>query len=290
MKKILYLLTFITCVHSTAQIKISSNPDFNPSNSAELAIDGSLTVRDKIYVGGSDVTLGNPGKPGQLLVSQGEGLPPRWRTLSVPSVEAGFFYLIYNNAFTDYNSSGTNGVDDDGEGLNVSNSNVTSNNGPYTLLTSRTNTMFSNFQTIPGLTKTFDVYSSDNQVYITFEAVAQVATTETNQGVEFSCGIFAGGNTQASRTLRGIRRITLQQTSNPSVFATFTQIALAQGLGVGTHTVEVACKRNANLGGYSGTLRIGRAAVDNINNFVAKTSLKVEVYEAPQQFNDIIPN
>lgn len=289
MKKLI-LFTLLGCIQLSAQIRISSNPNLIPSDPQELTVDGSITIRDKIYVGGSDNTLGNPGKPGQLLVSQGEGLPPKWRTLNVPSIEAGFFYLIYNNAFTDYNSGGNDGPTDAGEGLDISNSNVSSNNGPYNALTARNNTIFQNFQTIDNLTKNFQVYSANNQVYITFEAMAQIASNGEGQGVEFSCGIFAGGSTPATRTLRGMRRITLQQTTNPSVFVTFTQIALADGLGIGTHTVEVACKRNANLSSYNGVLRIGRSAVDNLNNFVTKSSLKVEVYEAPSQFNDIIPN
>jgi len=267
--------------HLGAQLKIGSGNTTAPDN--VLEVEGSITVRDKIYAGGDDNTLGNPGKAGQVLVSQGEGLPPRWRTLNLPIIEENFFYLIYNNSFTDYTDDGN----EDNEGLSLGSS-TSGNNGPYTEGTARDNAMFSGFQSISGLTKTFDVFSSDNKVYVTFEAVAHIGSSALNAGVDFSCGIFVGGATQSSRTLRGIRRVTLQQADTAQYpFITFTQIALADELGVGSHTVEVACKRNANYN-YTGNLGIGRAIQENINNFVAKTSLKVEVYEAPQTFHDII--
>lgn len=280
----LLILLTISVQFSYAQIKVSNSPAaVNPDHDLDIA--GSLTVRNKIYVGGSDVALGNPGRSGQVLVSQGPDLPPRWRTLNIPSVEAGFFYLIYNNAFTDFTNDNTQN-----EGININNADgANGGNGPYTIGMARNNAAFINFTTITGLTRTFDVFSTDNQVYITFEAVAHSNSNSADAGADFVCGIFAGGNTQATRTLRGIRKLSLQQSygagSNP--FITYTQIALASGLGIGSHQVEVACKRTGTYGTLT-DLSIGRSVSTNINEFVAKSSLKVEVYEAPQNFNDIV--
>ncbi len=292
MKNNLFIITIILLtLQTSAQIKIGNNDAVSPN--VALEVTGSITVRDKIYAGGDDNTLGNPGKPDQVLVSDGPGKPPRWRTLNIPTIQENFYYLIYNNSFTDFTNDGI--TNNEGTLIN----NTTGNNGPYELGVARNNTMFANFATIGatannttgGLTQTFDVFSNENQVYITFEAVAHLdATADTDEGVDFVCGIFVGGGTQATRTLRGIRKLTLQRSygaaGNP--FITYTQIALASGLTVpvnnpkATYYVEVACKRTATYGSVT-NVGLGRAVETNINNFVAKTSLKVEVYEMPEE-------
>ncbi|SMC70619.1 hypothetical protein [Moheibacter sediminis] len=281
MKNLFYLFIILSCIQLSAQVGISSLTNYTPGAGTGLSVDGNVTIRDRIFVGGTDLTLGNPGKNGQVLVSQGTGLPPRWRTLNIPTVEENFFYLIYNNAFTDFTNDNTVN-----EGITINS--TAGNNGPYELGITRAS-LGTDFTTITGLTKTFEVYSNENQVYITFEAVAHITGGGTDIGADFVCGIFAGGNTTTTRTLRGLRKLTLQQSygasSNP--FITYTQIALADDLGIGLHQVEVACKRTASHGTLP-TLTIGRSASTNINEFVAKSSLKVEVYEAPQVFNDIV--
>lgn len=283
MKKIIFLTFWCGMLFSPlcAQIKVgnqATNPDYM------LDIEGKIAVRDKIYVGGSDVSLGDPGKEGQVLVSQGPGLPPRWRTLNLPIVEEEFFYLIYNNSFTDYSESAPASA-----GITLT-SNQTSN-AIYTIGTPRGNSVFNNFKTIEGLRKSFEVFSNDNQVYVTFEAVAHINSTATNHGVDFSCGIFVG-ETRQTRTLRAIRRTTLQQIGTAtSPFITFTQINVIDNLTIGTYDIEIACGRNMNHGNqnsiFSGDLSIGNAIYTNINTFNAQTSLKVEVYEAPTQFDDL---
>lgn len=288
MKNLLFITLISAASSLFAQVGISSNTNYTTPAGVDLSIDGSLTVRDRIYAGGNSTTLGNPGKSGQVLVSQGANLPPRWRTLNIPNFDLVSFYLIYNNSFTDYN--------DPSPGIQFAgNTQVTTgSNGPYTFGTLRTD--MADFQTIGGLTEKFDVFSNSNQVYITFEAVAQINTsgqTNNSVGVDFVCGIFAAREGQPL-TLRSIRKATLQRAStanNP--FITFTQIALADGLSSGKHDVQVACKRTANYNGYSGQsdiLAIGRPAppATNINTFISQTSLKVEVYEIPQTFINIL--
>lgn len=303
MKKLFLFLITISCTGLQAQngkVVISTNPqtwiNSNPASDANLVVEGSITVRDKIYAGGNSTTLGDPGKPGQVLVSQGANLPPRWRTLNIPTIEAGAFYLIYNNAFTDYNPTSPTVNTNQGILLTNSPANIvpgSGNDGPYELGILRS--AATGFTTISGLTKQFDVFSNQNQVYVTFEAMAQVVGSTSGQGVDFVCGIFVGNNGDlASRTLRGIRKATVNIGANSNPFVTFTQIALADGLAIGKYDVEVACKRTANYNSYPNTssLAIGTFATgtSNLGKFASQTSLKVEVYEIPTVFNDVVGN
>lgn len=288
MKKLfLFLITISGAGLQAQKVVISSAPETyitnHPTADAALTVEGSITVRDKIYAGGNGTTLGDPGKPGQVLVSQGQNLPPRWRTLNIPTIETGAFYLIYNNAFTDY-------LRPQGQGLANINT-VSGSNGPYELGTLRS--ALTGFTTIDGLTQKFDVFSNQNQVYITFEAMAQIEGSTNGHGVDFVCGIFVGNDgNPASRTLRGIRKATVNVGTSGDPFVTFTQIALADGLTIGKYDVEVACKRTANYNSFNGVLAVGNkaGATTNLGVFAPQTSLKVEVYEIPTVFNDILGN
>lgn len=289
MKNLLFLSIIFISTVLFSQVGISTNTNYTVPTGVGLSIDGSMTIRDRIYVGGSNTTLGNPGRAGQVLVSQGANLPPRWRTLNIPDITENLFYLIYNNSFSDYRLTGgtinpTPGISFRGD-QNV----TTGNNGPYNLGALRS--ALTGFTTITGLEKQFDVFSNQNQVYITFEAVAQTNATSPGEGADFVCGVFVGQVGQV-KTLRGIRKATTYRGQNNNPFVTFTLIALADGLTIGKYDVEIACKRTANYASFDSEteiLTIGRAAsTDNLNNFVAQTSLKVEVYEIPTEFNDII--
>ena len=282
MKKLFYLLILIGYSHLKAQVGISTNPNYISPAGVSLSVDGSITVRDKIYAGGDGITLGNPGKAGQVLVSQGANLPPRWRTLNIPDIEQNAFYLIYNNAFTDYKRAA-------GQGITLTNITANNNgNGPYYLGAIRNSSQFQYFTTIQGLNQTFDVFSNDNQVYITFEAMAQINATG-NGGVDFVCGVFVGKQGE-EKTLRGVRKATLRYDAAQYPFTTFTLITLADGLTIGKYDVEVACKRTYNYNSYTGSFSIGINTSTNLGAFEPQTSLKVEVYEMPQVYHDVLGN
>jgi len=280
MKNLFYISLFIgTFINLSAQVAISSNPAYTPPAGVSLSVDGSITVRDKIYAGGDDATLGNPGKAGQVLVSQGAGLPPKWRTLNIPNIEENAYYLIYNEPFTDYIADGS----ETNEGL-VFASNAASDSSPG--FTYDQTFVSTGFTAIGGLEKPFTINTTNaSQVYITFEAVAQINNTTTQwHGTDYACGIFVDDK------LKGVRRVTLQApTTAGGVFMTYTQIALIGDLGQGTYTAKVGCKRLLNLSGYNSNLGIARQVYTpestNLNNFMAKSSLKIEVYEIPNMEN-----
>ena len=145
----------------------------------------------------------------------------------------------------------------------------------------------SSWKKIPDLTQTFEVHSTNNKTYFTFETVAQIATTGSNNlldAVEFACGVFIDGK------LEGVRINTVEQPSTAyAPFRTITMLQIAENLTVGTHTIDVACTRRQNYS-TSVSLGIGRAVeTENLNNFMAKSTLKVEVYEIPDAYVDVDP-
>lgn len=256
-------LTFSFLIAGFLGAQVGINTD-NPLST--LDINGDLSLRGKLYVGGDEGTLGNPGLKGQVLVSSGPGLPPKWLTLNIPD-QGEKFYLIYNNTFEDQT------------GVEFSSSEVSGN----TIYTKGTLlSALSNWKAIPGLSQTFDVYSIENKVFFTFETVAQLNTTTAFNiwdAADLACGIFVDGK------LEGVRLKTVEQTSNAvGTFRTLTMLHVSENIPVGTHSVDVACTRRANYS-TNVTLGIGRAVrLENLNNFMAKSTMKIEVFEIPDNF------
>lgn len=262
------ILTILVGISSYAFTQVGINTS---TPNATVDVNGDLSVRGKIYVGGNDTTLGSPGVNGQVLVSSGPGAPPKWLKLNIPDGEQQY-YLIYNNTF------------EDNVGVDFS----SSENTGQTIYTKGTLlSSLSNWKKIPGMTQTFDVYSEENKVYFTFETVAQIGTlgaADLLDATEFACGIFVDGR------LEGVRVNSVEQ---PSVaygsFVTHTMLHVSENVSVGTHTLDVACTRRAN---YDNTyiLGIGKGVnATNLNNFMAKSTMKVEVFEIPDNYVTVDP-
>lgn len=264
MKQILILMVVSLCSFTIAQVGINTN-----TPKAQLDVNGDVTVRGKIYAGGTETVAGNPGVPGQVLVSSGPGQPPRWMTLNIPD-DQGKFYLIYNDTF------------DDQVGVTFTSSETTGN---YMYTKGTLYSSLSGWKKIPGLSQTFEVYSTENKTYFTFEAVAQINTTGSGNkldAVEFACGIFLDGK------LEGVRVNTVEQTGDSyASFRTLTMLHVSENISKGIHNIDIACTRRANYS-TSVSLGIGRSVnSENLNNFMAQSSLKIEVFEIPDQYIDI---
>ncbi len=266
MKNFISFLLVCLCFAASAQVGINTN-----APNATLDVNGDVSIREKIYVGGNQGTPGNPGVDGQVLVSQGPGLPPKWLTLNIPDANQNY-YLIYNNTFEDQTGvSFTSGE--------------TSGNNLYTKGTNYSS--LSSWKKISGMTQTFDIYSEENKTYFTFETVAQLGTSGSGNlldAVDFACGIFIDGK------LEGVRVNTVEQPSSSyGPFRTLTMLHVSENLSVGTHTLDVACTRRANYS-TSSSLGIGRAVnTSNLNDFMAKSTMKVEVFEIPDEYIEVDP-
>ncbi|MET3732828.1 hypothetical protein [Moheibacter stercoris] len=267
MKNILQILSL--CIAYTLQAQIGINTD---TPRADLDVNGDLNIRGKVHLGGAEGTLASPGVNGQVLVSSGPGAAPKWLMLNIPDGEEKF-YLIYNNTF------------EDNVGVQFTSAENTGNNIYLkgTLLSTLTN-----WKKIPNLTKTFEVYSAQNKTYFTFETVAQIATTglasNVLDAVEYACGIFVDGK------LEGVRVNVVEQ---PSIaygsFKTLTMMHVSENIPIGTHTLDVACTRRAQ---YSTTVNLGVGRYvnsNNLNNFMAKSTMKIEVFEIPDNYIAVDP-
>ena len=91
MKKTVYCCVagLIMSIQTYAQVGIGTS-----TPNSVLDVNGKTTLRKEIRVGGTSTTAGDPGLNGQVLVSQGEGLPPVLKSLNVSFIEEGKYRLI----------------------------------------------------------------------------------------------------------------------------------------------------------------------------------------------------
>lgn len=266
MKNILYIISAVFFFSTTAlNAQVGINTD---APKAMLDVRGNLTIQDKIYAGGSDTELGDPGKKGQVLVSQGENNPPAWKSLNVPNIKAGEFYVIFTDSYSDligqifFSSDNING------------------NPLYEENDLRTDSKFNDWKDISGLTQSFSVYNTDHKVNVTFEAIVQLSGSGSGS-VDFACGIFINNQ------LKGVRVETIKQASSSHAFNTFLMSVIAENVNIGENEAKISCAR-IRSNGYSGSIGIGRSIEDNINNFVAQSSLRIDVYEIPENFIPVV--
>ena len=237
-----------------------------------LDINGDMVVRNKIYVGGTDVLQGNPGAPKQVLTSQGENNPPMWKTPNIPEVKDFNYYLIYNNVFED----------ETGVSLSQKTSSLLSED--YLM----TNLPAGYWKSIVGLSgKVFKVSSTQNKVYFTFETVAHLGANDDGvfPATDFACGIFV------DKKLKGMRTATVRQVKSTFPFTTVTMLTVAEDLTKGNHIVDVLCSRSRDFNGAGFyNLTIGKTADNiNLNDFMARSTLKIEVFEIPEEFEIVTP-
>jgi len=260
MKYILFLVSL--CSILNAQVGINTS---KPKEA--LDIQGSLTVRQHLRVGGTNQSEGKTGRNMNLLVSNGENKAPEWKSLRIPVIKPKRYYLLYTDSFNDrvgVRPSTATGASTYNYGMSLP----------------------SSWSTISALTKEFTVTNADSKAYFLYEAVAHINSSTQYNGLDFACGIFV------DNSLIGVRTADLHQaTAATYPFITYTLMATSQtSLSVGTHEVKVACTRRTNYGGFTGNLGVGTNATGatNIDNFMAQSSLKIEIFEVPTKFLNIV--
>ncbi|MBV6878655.1 hypothetical protein NG800_002080 [Epilithonimonas ginsengisoli] len=275
MKTTINLILFLLASTLYGQVGVMTE---KPQSS--LDVNGDFNKKGKLFLDNNGVL--SPGQTGQVLVSRGAGVAPTWKALKVPDYESFKFYLIFNDSFKDFNTASNT----TGQGVSLSTAtspatiaaDLVKGADITTLITTK------GFKEITGLAKPFVVNSIESKVYFQFETVVQQNNTAilgSNQ--MYACGIFVDDK------LQSIRLNTLF-TSNTaeSTFLTHNQIGGASNLSKGDHTVRVACARYTTDNNI--VLGIGvpsMTAANNVNNFMTQASLKVDVYEVPENFTDI---
>lgn len=271
MKNIFSILFVAIGISLSAQVGIKTE-----SPNAKLDVNGDINLRGKLAVSNTTNSNLSEGVNTQLLVSQGAGYAPIWKTLRIPEYEANKYYLIFNNSF-----SGNTGT----TFTSAEESTIATRSTTFTKNNTLANTDFSKFKQIPGLTQDIIVYSTVSKAYFQFETVVQATygtagTTDTS--IDYACGIFVDNK------LVNLRQANLKASSANYPFLTHNQIGLVENLTKGTHQVSVACSRLASYNVPDGTvLGIGKAVASNIDSFITVSSLKVDIYEVPQVFNPV---
>ncbi|MDR2236242.1 MAG: hypothetical protein LBE92_08970 [Chryseobacterium sp.] len=270
MKKIILTLFLGAGLLLSGQVGINTD-----TPKAKLDVNGDLNLRNKIVVLNTTDGSLSQGNHDQLLVSQGEGYPPIWKSLRIPEYEPNKFYLIFNNSFSDR------------KGIKFTSSEQFGTAARSTAFVKGTHIdNLAGFKKIPGLSQPIKIFSETSKTYFQFETVVQAnfpANKTTDISIDYACGIFVDDK------LVNMRQRNLKASSAASTFITHNQIGVIENLSKGDHSVSVACSRIASYEtGSNVVLAIGINAADNINDFITQSSLKVDVYEIPQVFKPII--
>lgn len=269
MKKIILLTAVVTGYLISAQIGIKTE-----SPKAVLDVNGDMNLRGKLSVLNTSNQTITEGTNDQVLVSQGEGYPPIWKSLRIPDYEQNKFFLIYNNSFSDRVGVKFTSAEHSTNASTISSSFVK-------------NTNFSSmnlFKKIPSLSQQFEAYSQQSKVYFQFETVVHadfLPVGNTDSSIDYGCGIFIDDK------LANMRLGNIKASSASYPFITHNQIGMIDNLAKGSHTISIACARLKSYNTTS-TLGIGINVATNIDSFISQSSLRVDVYEVPQVFNTII--
>lgn len=269
MKRDLYniVAVFILYIHVNAQVGIKT-----VSPKAILDVNGTTTLRKELRVGGTSTQVGNPGLNGQVLVSQGEGLPPVWKSLNVPLVEAGQYKLINSYLFSDQvgittfpnNSNGTIYKNNVGDDINDTSTGLWVKLGAFS--------------------NTIEIKNGNNRIAYQFQTGVEMRspTPTTSENVTFACGIFRNGKLVAVRVDKVAS--TNYDGKNGLQDYIFTLNYTEKNVSTGAHEIDVACRKiiSSNSGV---TFSIGRNLASQVsdpyisNPFILESEFKMDIIE-----------
>lgn len=266
MKRIIYssaagLLSF--CVN--AQVGIGT-----PSPKSTLDVNGKTTLRKELRVGGTSDQAGNAGLNGQVLVSQGEGLPPVWKSLNVSFMEEGQYKLINS-----YLSSDQTGITNLSGGIAADNVYI-NNVGDFLTDTSK-----GVWSKIEGLENNFIIKNGKNRLTYQFQTGIEMKApaANTSQSVTFTCGVFRNGRLVAVRPDKVVSNNNTEKAGIQDYI--FTLNYTEQNVPIGNQKLEVAC-RKINSTHLNSQFTIGRNVSDTntvSNAFTLESVMKIDVIE-----------
>lgn len=268
MKKLLIILLSVIQIYLCAQVGINTR-----SPKSVLDVNGDMNLRGKLSVLNTTNNQITTGINDQVLVSQGEGYPPIWKTLRIPDYEQNKFYLIFSSSFSDRTGVKFTSSEESSNAATISTTFVKNVNISTLNL----------FRKISSLSQPFTLYSATSKMYFQFETVVQAdfpSNGNPDISIDYACGIFVDDK------LVNLRQRNIKASSGTNTFITHNQIGIAENLSKGNHTVSVACARLKSYNSTA-TLGIGINVASNIDNFIAQSSLKVDAYEVPEVFNPV---
>lgn len=226
---------------------------------SELHVNGNMSINNELSVGGSKDSKGNPGKEGQVLSSKGANNTPEWVTLSIPKIVPGALSLTKSFVL----------VDKTGVKINtIPNKTIYKEDEDLILTGSNKWYLF------PELTSSIKIVDPSNKVNFTLQTIAHLKPTSTEASkVSFAIGVFINDK------LKAVKPFYVQ--GSTMAFTIPTMISTIENLPIGDYTVKIAAIARIRES-YTNDLTIGipnTPESTNISPFMAKTSLKIEVFE-----------
>lgn len=252
--KTLIVISVMSCIASFAQVGINTS-----SPNASLDVNGDVVLRNELRMGGTNLVNGNAGSVDQVLVSQGEGQVPVWKSVSVPFMENTQYKLI--NTYIKDDQVGLVGLT--GAATTPATSSIKEN-----ITTSTT------WKKIQGLSTQLEIKSDKNNTTYQLQTGVELVAA-ANQTVGFICGIFK------DNILVAIRPDKITSITTAPIQGIYTLNYTEANSLNGIYTMDVACRvtsttSNANV------ISIG-ANTNNSNTgsnaFALKSFFKIDVAE-----------
>ncbi|MFP3591712.1 hypothetical protein [Chryseobacterium sp. SIMBA_038] len=267
MKKTLYLCVVgLVSVYTHAQVGVGiSTPQ------ATLDVNGKTTLRKELRMAGTSTQVGNAGVNGQVLVSQGDGISPQWKSLNnVSFMEEGQYKLT--NSYLSSDQAGINSFSNGILGDSVYKNSVGDDIGDSSK---------GKWVKIAGLENNFTIKNGLNRLTYQFQTGVEMKSTasDASQNVSFTCGIFRNSK------LVAVRPDKIASTNNSDKNGIqdyiFTLNYTEPDVPVGVHKVEVAC-RKINVSNSNAQFAIGRTVASNSNlsnAFTLESAFKIDLIE-----------
>ncbi len=253
------------CITINAQVGIKTE-----SPKAVLDVNGTASLRKELRVGGTPTQVGSAGLNGQVLVSQGDGMPPVWKSLNVSFVEEGQYKLTNTYLSTDQVGIASLSSGVAGDGI------YKSNTGDDI-----TDILKGNWIKISALENNFVIKNSKNKLNYQFQTGIEMKSpaATTPQNITFTCGVFRNGK------LVAVRPDKISSNNNSDKLGLqdyiFTLNYTEQDVPAGNQKVEVAC-RKIDSSHLNSEFTIGRniSNTNTISNaFTLESVFKVDIIE-----------
>lgn len=248
-----------------AQVGIKTQ---NPN--AVLDVNGTASLRKELRFGGTASQVGSAGLNGQVLVSQGEGLPPVWKSLNVSFVEEGQYKLINSYLSTDQVGITSLSANVAADGIYQSN-----------IGDDITDITKGKWVKITGLENNFVIKNSKNKLNYQFQTGVEMKApaATTSQNITFTCAVFRNGKLVAVRPdkISSNNNSTKQGLQDYIFTLNYTE----QNIPAGNQKIEIAC-RKIDSSSLTTEFTIGRNISNsntNSNAFTLESVFKLDIIE-----------
>ncbi|PWN68362.1 hypothetical protein C1631_016825 [Chryseobacterium phosphatilyticum] len=265
MKKIIFCMAGFLSFYANAQVGIGT-----AKPKSTLDINGKTTLRKELRVGGTSTQAGSAGLNGQVLVSQGEGKAPVWKSLNVPFIEEGQYKLI--NSYLSSDQIGIASLSNGVAGDNVNKNNVEDDITDITK---------GKWAKITGLETTFTIKNGKNRLTYQFQTGVEMKapTATTSENIRFACGVFRNGKLVAVRPDRIASNNNSEKGGLQDYIFTLNYTEL--NVPVGIQKLEFAC-RKITTSNLNSQFAIGRDVAGSngaSNAFTLESTMKIDVIE-----------